>query len=111
MICVVIEYRQEWNHVWIYAVVFVFATVANQAIFSAGLIWISAKAHDHHRATLLGFGALLIAIASSLLGAALGALAQNSAIIGPLLVLLTLNLLAAGGAALLAPRHNPPIVS
>jgi hypothetical protein len=89
-----------------YAIVFVFATVANQAIFSAGLIWISTNALDQHRATLLGFGALLIAIASSLLGAALGALAQNSAIIGPLLALLTLNLLAAGGAVLLAPRRH-----
>ena len=106
MICVVIEYRQEWNHVWIYAIVFVLATVANQAVFSAGLLWISANAVDQYRATLLGFGALLIAIESSLLGAALGALAQSSAIIGPLLALLALNLLAAVAAVVLAPRRD-----
>jgi Na+/melibiose symporter-like transporter len=105
-ICVVIEYRQEWNHVWIYAIVFVLATVANQAVFSAGLLWISANAVDQYRATLLGFGALLIAIESSLLGAALGALAQSSAIIGPLLALLALNLLAAVAAVVLAPRRD-----
>lgn len=103
LICVVIEYRQEWNHVCIYAIVFVLATVANQAIFSAGLIWISALADDQHRATLLGFGALLIAVESSLLGVALGALAQNAAIIGPLLAVLALNLVAAVAAVRLAP--------
>lgn len=106
MICVAIEYRQEWNHVWIYAIVFVLATVANQAIFSAGLIWIGANAVDQYRATLLGFGALLIAIESSLVGAALGVLAQSSEIIGPLLALLALNLLAAVAAVVLAPRRG-----
>ncbi len=106
LICVVIEYRQEWNHVWIYAVVFVLATVANQAIFSAGLIWVSAHAGDESRATLLGFGALLVAVASSVVGVALGALAQNSAIIGPLLALLALNTLAGAAATLVAPRRE-----
>jgi len=106
MICVVIEYRQEWNHVWIYAIVFVLATVANQAIFTAGLIWVNANAPDQHRATLLGFGALLIAVESSLVGVALGALAQSAAIIGPLLALLALNLAAAVASVLLAPTRD-----
>ncbi len=106
LICVVIEYRQEWNHVWIYAIVFVLATIANQAIFSAGLLWIGANAVDRDRASLLGFGALLIAIESSLLGAALGALAQNAEIIEPLLALLALNALAVLAAVVLAPRRN-----
>ena len=106
LICVVIEYRQEWNHVWIYAIVFVVATVANQAVFTAGLMWVSANSTDQHRATLLGFGALLIAIESSLLGAALGVLAQSAAIIGPLLALLALNLAAAVAAVLLAPKGD-----
>ena len=104
LICVVIEYRQEWNHVWIYAVVFVLAVVANQAIFTAGLTWVSANAADEDRATLLGFGALVVAVASSVLGAALGVLAQNAAIVGLLLVLLGLNLLAAVAAMRVAPR-------
>lgn len=106
LICVVIEYRQEWNHVWIYAIVFVLATIANQAIFSAGLLWIGANAADEQRATLLGFGALLIAVVSSLAGAAIGAIAQNTEIIEPLLTLLGLNLLAVLAAILLAPRRN-----
>ncbi|RDH78080.1 MFS transporter [Mycolicibacterium moriokaense] len=106
LICVVIEYRQEWNHVWIYAIVFVVATIANQAIFSAGLLWVGANADDRDRATLLGFGALLIAVESSLVGAILGALAQKTEIIEPLLALLALNLLAVLAAVLLAPRRS-----
>ncbi|WP_099022492.1 MFS transporter [Mycolicibacterium palauense] len=106
LICVVIEVRQEWNHVWVYSIVFVLATVANQAIFSAGLIWVGAHAADRHRATLLGFGALLIAAVSSLVGAALGALAQRAAIIEPLAALLALNLIAAGAAVALSPSRR-----
>ncbi len=105
LICVIIEYRQEWNHVWIYAVVFVLATVANQAIFNAGLIWINAYAADEHRANLLGFGAMAAAAMSSVLGAALGVLAQNAAIVGLLLVVLILNLLPGAAALWLAPRR------
>ncbi|MBX7435323.1 MFS transporter [Mycobacterium sp. Y57] len=111
LICVVIEVRQEWNHVWIYAVVFVLATIANQAIFSAGLIWVGAHADDDHRATLLGFGALMIAAESALLGAALGALAQNAAILGPLVALLVLNLAAAVAAVLLAPKPDRQVTA
>ncbi|MCX2933052.1 MFS transporter [Mycobacterium sp. CVI_P3] len=106
LICVVIEYRREWNHVWIYAIVFVLAAVASQAVFTAGLAWVNAHATDRHRSTLIGFGALLIAIESSLLGTALGALAQRAAIIGPLLALLALNLAAAVAAVLLAPKRD-----
>ena len=78
----------------IYAIVFVLAAIANRAIFSAGLLWIGANAVNRDRASLLGFGALLIAIESSLLGAALGALAENAEIIEALLALLALNALA-----------------
>ena len=110
-ICVAIELRQEWDHVWVYSVVFVLATVANQGIFSAGLIWVSRQADEGHRAALLGFGALLIAVESSLVGAALGAYAQNTAIIGPLAALLTLNVLAVLAATVLVPdrRELPPV--
>lgn len=111
LICVAIEVRQEWDHVWVYSIVFVLATVANQGIFSAGLIWVTRQAGESHRAALLGFGALLIAVESSLVGAALGALAQNAAIMGPLVALLTLNVLAVLAAAVLVPdsRELPPV--
>lgn len=56
-ICCAIEVRQAWDHIWVYAVVFVLATIANQGIFSAGLIWVSGQADQSHRPALLGFGA------------------------------------------------------
>lgn len=43
-ICVVMEYRDDLNHIWIYGIVFILATMANQAIFSASLAWIGAFA-------------------------------------------------------------------
>lgn len=100
-ICVVMEYRQDLDHIWIYGIVFILATMAYQAIFSAGLAWVGAFASEDHRATLLGFGSLLIAVESSVLGAALGAVAQTDAVVGPIVTLLGLNIVAgvAGVAA------------
>lgn len=106
-ICVVMEYRDDLNHIWIYGIVFILATMANQAIFSAGLAWVGAFAAEDHRATLLGFGSLLIAIESSLLGAALGAVAQSAAVVGPIITLLGLNVVAGIAAVWVAPaRHR-----
>ena len=102
-ICVVMEYRDDLNHIWIYGIVFILATMANQAIFSAGLAWVGAFAADHNRATLIGFGSLLIAVESSILGAALGAVAQNAAVVGPILTLLVLNVGAGVAAVFVAP--------
>ena len=97
------EYRDDLNHIWIYGIVFILATMANQAIFSAGLAWIGAFAAEHHRATLLGFGSLLIAVESSVLGAALGAVAQNAAVVGPIITILVLNVVAGIAAIWAAP--------
>lgn len=102
-ICVVMEYRDDLNHIWIYGIVFILATMANQAIFSAGLAWVGAFAADHHRATLLGFGSLLVAVESSVLGAALGAVAQNAAVVGPIITILGLNVIAGLAAVWVAP--------
>ena len=102
-ICVVMEYRQDMHHIWVYGIVFILATMANQAIFSAGLAWIGAYSADHHRATLLGFGSLLIAVESSLLGAALGAVAQEAAVVGPIITILALNVVAGVAAVWVAP--------
>ena len=48
-ICVVIEYKREWDHVWIYGIVFILATIANQAIFTAMLSWMSSFAEPRSR--------------------------------------------------------------
>ena len=102
-ICVVVEYRQDLDHIWIYGIVFILATMAYQAIFSAGLAWVGAFATEGHRATLLGFGSLLIAVESSVLGAALGAVAQSEAVVGPIITLLGLNIVAGVAAVWVAP--------
>ncbi|EHB56436.1 putative integral membrane protein [Mycolicibacterium rhodesiae JS60] len=105
-VCVTMEYRNDLNHIWIYGIVFILATMAYQAIFSAGLAWVGAFAAEQHRATLLGFGSLVIAVESSLLGAALGAVAQNAAVAGPILTLLGLNIVAGAAAVWVAPSNE-----
>jgi MFS family permease len=102
-LCVLMEFRDDLNHIWLYGIVFIMATMANQAVFSAGLAWIGTYAADHHRATLLSFGAVLISAESSVIGAILGAVAENAAVVGPIMVLLVLNIVAGIGAARVAP--------
>ncbi|MGY4711311.1 hypothetical protein ACXDF8_17390 [Mycolicibacterium sp. CBM1] len=77
--------------------------MANQAVFSAGLAWGGAFAAEHHRATLLGFGSLLVAVESSVLGGALGAVAQGGAVVGPIITILGLNAIAGIAAVWVAP--------
>jgi uncharacterized membrane protein YfcA len=76
-------------------VVILLATVANQAIFTAAISWVNVYAADHHRATLLAFGAILVAVETSLLGAILGTIAQNTSAVWPVTIVLLLNLVAA----------------
>lgn len=106
LICVAIEYLREWHEIFIYGIVFFLATVANQAIFSSTLSWLGAYTPEQHRATLIGFGALLVAVESTLLGAALGAAAQRSAVIGPIITILGLNAIAAAAAFLVVPKRE-----
>lgn len=85
---------------------FFLATLANQAIFTSTLSWLGAYAPEQHRATLIGFGALLVAIESTLLGAALGAVAQGAAVIGPIITTLGLNAIAAAAALIIVPKRE-----
>jgi hypothetical protein len=80
------------------------ATVANQAILAASISWINVYAADHHRATLIGFVAVLVAAETALLGAILGGIAQKASAIWPVAIVLLLNL-AAAVAALRAPTR------
>lgn len=81
---------------------FVLASAAGQAVFAAAISWISVCAADHQRATLIGFGAIFVAVESALLGAVLGAIAQQHSANWPGLVMLMLNLVAVG-----ATHHAP----
>lgn len=53
--------------------------------------------------SLLGFGSLLIAVESSVLGAALGAVAQSEAVVGPIITIMGLNIVAGVAAVWVAP--------
>lgn len=105
LICLVAGVEGMWSEVWVHGVVFLLATVSNQAIFTAALAWMNAYAPDHHRAILLGFGSLLVAVGSVLLGAVLGVLAENASTIWPVSIMLALNLIAAR-AAFFAPARD-----
>jgi MFS family permease len=98
-ICISAEAFDDWSQVWVHGVVILFATVANQAILTAAISWVNLYAADHHRATLLGFGAVLVAVETALLGALLGALAQKTSAVWPVTIVLLLTLVAAVVAA------------
>jgi len=93
-----------WSHAWVHGIVFLLTTVANQAIFAAAISWINACAADRHRAALIGFGSMLVAIESTLLGAVLGGIAEKTSAIWPVTIVLALNVLATMTAAR-APRR------
>lgn len=105
VLCVLTEAFDDEQYIWLYGMVFILATISNQAIFSAGLTWVAAYAPERHRATLLGFGALLVAVSSTVVGAALGAVAHQVAVIGPILTILVLNVLAGAVAVWAAPKR------
>jgi MFS family permease len=110
-ICISAQAFDAWSQVWVHGVVILFATVANQAILTAAISWVNVYAADHHRATLLAFGAILVAVETSLLGAILGALAQRTSAIWPVTILLLLNLVAvvmAAHAPTRAATREPP---
>lgn len=104
-ICIAAQAFHGWSQVWVHGIVFLLATVANQAILAAGISWVNVYAAERERATLIGFTATLVAVETALLGAGLGVIAQKSSAIWPVTILLVLNLIAAA-AALRAPTRS-----
>ncbi|MGV0718791.1 MFS transporter [Mycolicibacterium sp. XJ662] len=102
VLCIVGEAIESWSDPWVHGVVILMATVANQAIVAAATTWINIFATEHQRATLLGFSAVLVAVATAGLGVVLGGIAHNSSAIWPVVVLLLMNV-----AALPAALHAP----
>jgi len=105
LICISAQALHGWSQVWVHGIVFLLAAVANQAILTAGIAWVNIYAADYQRTTLFGFAAVVVAMETSLLGAALGVLAQKSSAIWPVTILFFLNLIAAI-AALRAPTRS-----
>ena len=99
---VVIE-ATDWQDIWFDGLVMFLATAANQAVFTAMLSWVAAYAPERHRATMIGFGELMVAAGSALVGAALGVIAHSSAAAVGVIYLLGLNLAAAVTARRITP--------
>jgi predicted MFS family arabinose efflux permease len=104
VMCILAEVYDAWSHPWVHAIVILLATVANQAILAASISWINIFAADHHRATLMGFAAVLVGVEMSVLGAVFGGIAQQTSAIWPVTIILVLNA-AAVVAALRAPTR------
>lgn len=98
VLCIVAQAYHDWSKVWVHGIVFLLTTVANEAIFAAGISWISVFAAERQRATLIAFVGILIAVESSLLGAALGGIAAETAAIWPVTIVLAFDLIAAVAA-------------
>ena len=105
VICILAEVFDVWSQVWMHGLVILLATLANQAVLASAISWINVYAVDHQRATLIGFGAVLVAVETALLGAVLGTIAEKASAIWPVAIILLLNL-AAAGVALRAPTRE-----
>lgn len=105
VLCIAAESSGQWSHAWAYGTAFFLATVAAQAIFPSGVSWIGVLAAEEHRGTLIGFASTLFNVASAVLGAALGAIAQMHATVWPDVFMLILTA-AAALAALGAPASE-----
>ncbi|SOX52434.1 hypothetical protein MAAFP003_1100 [Mycobacterium ahvazicum] len=103
-LCIVAESCGLWQHIWAYGSVFLLATVATGAVVAAGISWISVLAAEQHRGTLIGFCSTLVAVVSTVLGGALGGIAQKHTTIWPVVVVLILSVIAAV-VSLGAPRR------
>jgi MFS family permease len=86
---------------WLQIAIILLATMAAQAVFTAAITWIGAFA-DEHRATLIAFAAMMVAVTSTAVGGALGVIAQIQIPGWPVAVMLALNV-ASGAMALRAP--------
>ncbi|CMQ40117.1 hypothetical protein [Mycobacterium tuberculosis] len=104
LLCMVAESCGQWVHAWAYGTAFLLATVAAQTVVAASISWISVLAPERYRATLICVGSTLAAVEATVLGVALGGIAQKHATIWPVVVVLTLAVIAAV-ASLRAPTR------
>jgi hypothetical protein len=80
-----------WHHPLVHGIVLLLAVMADQAIYAAAVSWIGRFAAEHERAMLMGFGAALIALVTSCLGVAFGAIAADVTAVWPVAIVLLLN--------------------
>lgn len=80
-----------WHHPLVHGSVLLLAVMADQAIYAAAVTWIDRFAAEQERTMLMGFGAALIALVTSCLGVAFGAIAADVTAVWPALIVLLLN--------------------
>lgn len=93
-VCLVAELLGMWSSGWVVATVFLLATMANQAVYTASITWVGLLSDSCDRAALIGLGAALIAVASCVTGAVIGDIAQDHADSWPIVAMLVLSLVA-----------------
>jgi hypothetical protein len=96
--CILAQVSGIWSLVWIHGLVFLLAAAADQAVYASAIAWIGSYAAEHDRAMLMGFGATVTALVTSLVGVLLGAIAANTNAIWPVTVVLGLNTIAVAAA-------------
>ena len=89
--CLAAESLGMWSSGWVLAIVFVTATVAGQAVYTASISWVGNLADPRDRPTLISVGAALTALATCIAGAVLGQIALVYADRWPVVVMLALS--------------------
>lgn len=100
--CLVAESLGLWSSGWVLATVFVLATIANQAVYTASITWVGILADSRDRAALISVGAALVALATCVAGAVVGQIALVYSDRWPVVVMLVLSVVAVAVA-----RHAP----
>ncbi|MDV3124669.1 MFS transporter [Mycobacterium sp. 21AC1] len=100
------ELLHMWSSGWLLATVFLLVTMANQAVYTASMTWVGLFADGRDRAALIGLGSALIAIATCLIGAVVGDIAQNHSSHWPVAIMLALSVIA-----IIVARHAPSVSS
>lgn len=100
--CLTAELLDMWSSGWLLAIVFLLVTMANQAVYTASMTWIGLYADSCDRAALIGLGSALIAVATCVIGAIVGDIAQIHSGRWPVVMMLALSIIA-----VMVARHAP----
>lgn len=109
MLSIVAQSCGQWTHIWAYGTVFFLAAVAALAVFAGAISWIGVVAAEPHRAPLIAFCSMLLAIETMALGGALGGIAQDQSTIWPVAVVLILAVAAAVASLGAPPRPRAAV--
>jgi hypothetical protein len=101
--CIFGQASGNWSQAWVHGLVFLLAAAADQAVWASAIAWLG-MAPEHDRPMLMGFGAAMVALVTSLLGVLLGGIAQDTRALWPVAIVLGMSMIAVA-AAIRAPAH------